>query len=313
MPLSLSAEKKVSKIHRIVFDEYDFGIEDYSETEYLTYDDKGRLATWKVIEDDGDVSFDQKIEYVSKDKVVISGIFDHNEGVAEVSLDENGLATSIRHYANWDTSPIIYTLSYSNGLISKYTYSGSGVEDASDFEITDGNPTRIISDYWWGDYPVITYSDKPNKCGLIYLPMITYNHEYYVRAVAYAGLQGRGSANLPYSCNFHPDRENDFVIDYVIDDEGYVTSMTMGNASDGDGHYTFEYCDVNTENAAIEAVSGNKNSVIVTDRNNIIVKGEYNSVKVYDISGMLCKSTTDLLPGIYIVAVDNTRFKVRIY
>lgn len=153
MPLSLSAEKKVSKIHRIATDE--FGEEDYSETEFLTYDDKGRLAGWKVLNESGRVWFDQKIEYVSKDKVVISGIFDGDEGVAEVSLDENGLATLLtcHNIELGDINPT-YTFSYSNGLMNGLLYSADNgeniVEDSTVFEITDGNPTRIISDYWWG-------------------------------------------------------------------------------------------------------------------------------------------------------------------
>jgi len=78
----------------------------------------------------------------------------------------------------------------------------------------------------------------------------------------------------------------DYIIDYVIDDEGYITSMNVANT------------------AAVE-VSGGKNS--------IIVKGEYDSIKVYNLSGMLCNTTSNLVPGIYIVDVDNTMFKVKIY
>ncbi len=290
MPLSLSAEKKVSKIY---YNDYD----GYSETEFLTYDENGHLVSFKSVTAEITL-FDQTIEYVGKSKVILDGITDGVNGVFEASLNESGLATSI--HCTVDGESETGYLSYSNGLISK----------ANDvvYEITDDNPTRILTDYWGDGYPTITYSNKPNKCGLIYLPIITQD-VWLCRALAYAGLLGYGSVKLPYSCNFHPNRENDHIIDYVIDDEGYVISMDIENGGgECDGHYVFEYCEVNgvddAETAAVE-VSGGKNC--------IIVKGEYDSIKVYNLSGMQCDATTDLTPGIYIVDVDSTKSKVWVY
>lgn len=293
VPFSLSAEKKVSK----VYDAY------LNETYNISYDEEGRLINWTVYYKDI-VKFNHSFDYVSNDKIIVSGITDRDESYMEVSLNEEGLVKEINVTVANDKAK--GEIEYQDNLMSNLTWmeiSEDSDETVIKFEINNGNPEKIISDYWSRDYPIITYSDKPNKAGLIYLPMITCNTLWGYRSLAYAGLLGKGSRNLPSSCRFDFD-EPAASIEYQFDEEGYVTYMKTVNANDGDGEFYFEYIEVN----CVEDIS-NPVVNVIGQKGRIDIHGEYNSAKVYNLNGILC-SSENLTAGIYIVDVDGIKHKV---
>lgn len=145
----------------------------------------------------------------------------------------------------------------------------------------------------------------PNKCGLVYLPMITCNTAWDYRALAYAGLLGYGSRTLPSACSLYPD-EPLGIVDYTLDSDGYILTMTVASGNDGNGYYTFEYTDVNGLNE-IEA-TGSEIKVFCSG-SQVVVDGEYSRLAVYNLQGSECVNS-NLENGIYVVDVDNKRFKV---
>lgn len=298
LPLSLMAEKRVSKI----YDAY------LNETQHLTYDDEGRLVRWTVIHDEGDYNrtlFDHSFEYVSKDRIIITGMSDCNDAYIEVTLNEDGLV-KIATDISGNTQ---IALNYDNGIMSECTWCNLNYPDEPDitvFDIVNGNPERLISDYWEGEYPEITYSDKPNYCGLVYMPMITCNTAWRYRSLAYAGLQGKGSTTLPSSCRFWLDKPT-APIEYQFDEDGYVTYMKVENANDGDGEFYFYYCEVNSvQDVEVPSVS------VIGRKGGIDIEGEYTSLKIYNLQGLVC-SPEGLTPGIYIVDVDGSIHKTVVY
>lgn len=298
-PLCLSAEKKVSKITRCEYDNVTH--DNYYEYQLLSYDESGRLINWTEIANDKN-KFDVSFNYISDNKIVLSGIFDYDNDVMEVSLDDNGLVKT----ATSQNTRI--SIGYNDGLMSELIWEDLYYSDQerTTFEIVNGNPTMLISDYWSSGYPTITYTDIPNKSGLIYLPMITSNTAWGYRCLAYAGLQGYGSRTLPYSCQFRKYKPAG-IIDYVLDNEGYVISMVVENGNDGDGTFTFEYCDVNGVDDVVRA-----DVHVLGGQGCITIEGEYVSAKVYDLSGMRYPGTENLVPGIYIVDVDGMKFKAAV-
>lgn len=309
--LSAAAERKISKIYRYETSE-DMYAGDYEELQELSYDSHGRLVSWmEVINGHNEPIYLHKLTYIDGSTIKITGFTDWDESAIDVTL-ENGLVKYAYLTRNSIPDESI-TPSYQNGLMARliwkdeYRAGDPDSEDVTDFVITDGNPTKMISDYW-SSSPIITYSDKPNKCGLVYLPFITNNTAFGFRSLAYAGLLGYGSRNLAYSVNFHPREEPDYIIRYELDDDGYVVSMVISNGSDGDGAFRFEYCDV----AGVGDIPADRPVINVRGLDgNIVVEGEYTSMEVYDMCGVRCASA-GLTPGIYMVVIDNRPYKVAI-
>ncbi len=292
------AVRKVSKVSLV----------DQGETITITYDALGRVSNWKQFANHrpDDPQFDNTLEY-SNAKVIITGLFDYDDGTQYLDLDSDNLAI----YGDNGEYEFIegVKMEYDNGLLSAITWFDGYLDedqDRTDFEITDGNPTKLYSDYWYNGTPEITYTDIPNKCGMVYLPMIINNTAWAWRAAAFAGLFGYGSRTLPYSCRFDFD-DPVGVIDYKLDDEGYVLSMTISNSNDGDGIYEFEY----TEVAGIEApeIDDSSSIQIIGGKGCIEISGEYTAARVYTTTG-LEMPLTGLAPGLYIVKADNTTRKV---
>lgn len=299
LPFCLKAEKKVSKIY------------DASEevTQLLSYDEQGRLKSWKEYDNrNNSVDFDLTFNYVDKNKIILSGIIEGTEGKSmEATLNDENLVT----LASENRNESHISMEYKDGIMTKLTWwSTSDPEYADDKDITvfpieNGNPVKLVSDYWSSGTPIINYSDKPNKCGLVYLPIITCNTAWAYRVLAYAGLLGYGSRTLPSSCRFWFD-EPLGDIDYTFDSEGYIISMKVTNGNDGNGEFYFEYTDVN---GIGDIVADESRCKVYSRGNQIIVEGEYSLLTVYNLQGVKCNDS-NLAPGIYIAEVDGERFKV---
>lgn len=300
LPFCAMAEKKVSRI----YDSYN------DETELLSYDEQGRLISWKHYyhNNNDDPVFDLTFDYVGNNSVILYGTFDFESGVRlEATLNDDNLVTYVKNSANED----YVIIEYKDGAMIKLTH--HFIYDYEDlethiFQIENGNPVNITRvEYNDNDFE-LTYSERPNKCGLIYLPMITCNTAWAYRAFAYAGLFGYGSRTLPSTSRYWSDQAPG-VIDYTFDSDGYIRTMKVTNGNDGDGDYTFEYTEVNgiydveTEEPAMKVYSiGNK----------IVVEGEYSRLAVYNLQGSECDNS-NLSQGIYIADVDNQRYKVLVH
>lgn len=298
LPFCAMAEKKVSRI----YDSYN------DETELLSYDEQGRLILFKeyYYGHNDDPVFDLTFDYVGNNSVILYGTFDFEPGVRlEATLNDDNLVTYVKNSAYNDC----VIIEYKDGIMVKATYHSLENDDIGtiNFQIENGNPTNITWEEAGENYE-FTYSERPNKCGLIYLPMITCNTAWAYRAFAYAGLFGYGSRTLPSTSRYWSDQAPG-VIDYTFDSEGYIRTMKVTNGNDGDGDYTFEYTEVNgindveTEEPAIKVYSiGNK----------IVVEGEYSRLAVYNLQGSECDNS-NLSQGIYIADVDNQRYKVLVH
>ena len=294
LPFCVMAEKKVSKIYRL---------EDETVQE-LSYDEQGRLESWKEYykQDVDDPDFDLRFNYIEINKVVLSGTIEGDtDRTMEVTLNDDNLVV----FATENRNESCISCEYENGILSKISWWCTDYpEDKAIhfFQIENGNPIKL-SGYW--DYSSIKYSEIPNKCGLVYLPMITCNTAWDYRALAYAGLFGHGSRTLPSACSFYPD-EPLGIVDYTLDSDGYILTMKVTNGNDGDGYYTFEYTDVNGLN---EIETTGSEIKVYYSGGQVVVDGEYSRLAVYNLQGSECVNS-NLENGIYIVDVDNKRFKV---
>lgn len=298
--LSAYGERKVSKIYEYS-NEPGYPNRLYQIQE-LAYDSRGRLISWKEGAPDGSrFYFDHTIEYVDESHVRITGLSGVEESVIDVILDSNGLANEATMYSNGSYDASIF-MSYQNGLMTGITWQDSpNNKDDHRFTIDNGNPTGGIR----GRDDEVTYTDLPNKCGMAYLPFITCNTAWKFRSIPLAGLEGYGSRNLPYSCNFNPNKPVG-IIDYELDEDGYVLSMDITNSYDGDGLFKFEYCEV----ASTDLIPSDSNPVTVRGENgSIIIDGIHTSACVYDLYSSQ-RGMTNLTPGLYIVTVDGNPHKI---
>lgn len=304
-PLCLSAEKKVSKItiDRTDANQY---VDNY-ETHLFSYDESGRLINFMQIAD-GLTVRDVSFEYINDNKILAAGLID-NDGIdvydnIEISLDNNGSIKS----ALFQKSNIEISVTYRENLMSEIIWNDLSYSDQMKvyFGIENGNPTKLMGDDWDSFYPTFTYSDIPNKCGLLYLPVITENIPWGSLILSCTGLLGYGSRTLPYSCQFYKNGSTN-IINYVFDNDGYLSSMVINNDNFGDGKYKFEYCDVNGVDDVVRA-----DVHVLGGQGCITIEGEYVSAKVYDLGGMRYPGTENLVPGIYIVDVDGMKFKAAV-
>lgn len=296
LPTCMDAEKRVSKI---VWS-YDVNDTDF-ETQLFTYDESGRLSNWKEYDGDdvnGTPDFDVTITYVDSRLVNLSGYFDSSDlQNIDVRLNDDGLAESFVF------DDYHFNFGYSNKALSEITASDGGYGYNVFFQFSNGNPVEIINDDRYSTPATITYSERPNKCGMVYLPMILNECLWRYRVTAYAGLLGYGSKNLAYSCDL--SNYGDGIIDYEIDNDGYIKSMYVTKASDGDGFYTYEYCEVN----AVDDIRPDLPEIkVIAKDGRIAIEGQYETADVYDLCGAR-HGLSDLIPGVYIVDIDGRRFK----
>lgn len=297
--------RKVSKIYKC-FHSNDGTIKIY-EIQTLKYDEKGRLIQWiETGTDENERWFKHDFNYIDDQHIEITGWSERKNCRIDVTLNENGLVETAMLYEEVREElslESILSLCYGDGLMTQLSWKDgfNGSEDINNFVIVDGNPVSG----WKYNSADVAYTNLPNKCGMAYLPFITYNSAWRYRSLALAGLQGYGSRNLPYSCNFNPNKPAG-IINYELDEEGYVLSMDITNSYDGDGIFKFEYCEV----ASTEMISPDSNPVTVRGENgSIIIDGIYTSACVYDLYGSQ-REMTNLTPGLYIVTVDGNPHKI---
>lgn len=229
----------------------------------------------------------------------------------EVTLNEDNLATYVYDNRNAYT----YTIEYKDDVMTKLVWCNkeNGDKTTNEFEIEKGNPIKIISDYRSED-AIINYSEKPNKCGLVYLPMIICNTAWGCRALAYAGLMGYGSRTLPSSCKFRIS-EPLSDIDYTFDSQGYILSMKVTNGNDGNGEWYFEYADVNSID---DIVADESRCNVYSSGNSIFVEADSDDVvEIYNLQGTVIyrgvgSVTRDVQGGVYIVRVNNHTTKLMV-
>lgn len=311
-----NAERKVSKIY---FDEDDWG-DIYYFVSSLEYDNKGRLISWKDMwKNSGETRGEYTFEYVDDRNIRLTGLDeDGRESVIDVTLNSDGLVESAvmsvngePKYEPGELDEAIYP-TYQNGvmtgLVWQMSYFNNRIEDI--FAIENGNPVsrnKYYPDDNYNEIAQITYTDLPNKCGMAYLPFIPNNCFWGFRSLALAGLMGYGSRNLAHSCRFDTSKPAG-AIDYELDEDGYVLSMTLSNTYDADGQFRFEYCEV----AGIEDVTADRSHATVHAENgSIVVDGPYDTVAVYNLLGVRC-GESGLTPGVYIVDVDGSRRKISV-
>lgn len=314
LPFVGKTERKVSKIY---YYEYEYSNPPYQEldeipyVQELEYDEGGRLISWKEYRGNEDAlggnpecSFAHSFNYLDDRHIRITGLSDYHECYLDVTLNSNGLVETAVLYENGELESSIYP-SYTDGMMTGLTWQYyTGRREVNDFVIENGNPVSGIR----GLDTIITYTDLPNKCGMAYLPFIINNIEWSFRSLALAGLEGYGSRNLAHSCLFDTS-DPAGVIEYELDEDGYVLSMNVTNTYDADGLFKFEYCEV----AGIDATQSDYNQVFVHAGNgSIIVDGLYDTVLVYNLLGERC-GMSDLTPGVYIVNVDGVCHKTIVH
>lgn len=290
-----NAERKVAKISHSIDDEL--------FVQEFEYDNNGRLSVWKEMWNGWDI-YEHKFSYLDDRNIRITGFIEEKECVIDITLNSDGLVESAVLYEQGIIDSGIYP-SYKDGLMTEAVWQDfcHDNRETSDFVIENGNPVSMTKGL---DSYQITYTDLPNKCGMAYLPFIVIDWEF--RSLLLTGLTGYGSRNLPYSCRFDPGYPAG-VIDYELDEEGYVLSMNITNTRhDTDGQFRFEYCEV----AGIEDVPSDRGQVSVHAENgSIVVDGPYDTVAVYNLLGVRC-GESGLTSGVYVVDVDGSRRKISV-